>query len=103
MPDTQLDEITRSFVYQHPHGGRRSYAGYLRSLGFHIQQRRIRESLMRVDSRGMERRFRRALHQRQYSVCMPNSLWHIDGYHKLIRWRIVIHGGIDGFTCPSFP
>ena len=98
MPDTQLDEITRSFVYQHPHGGRRSYAGYLRSLGFHIQQRRIRESLMRVDSIGMERRFRRALHRRQYSVCMPNSLWHIDGYHKLIRWMIVIHGGIDGYS-----
>jgi hypothetical protein len=52
---------------------------------------------MRVDSRGVERRFRRALQRRQYSVCMPNSLWHIDGYHKLIRWRIVIHGGIDGF------
>jgi len=25
------------------------------------------------------------------------SLWHIDGHHKLIRWRIVTHGGIDGF------
>ena len=21
----------------------------------------------------------------------------MDGYHKLIRWRITIHGGIDGF------
>lgn len=29
---------------------------------------------------------------------MPNSLWHIDGYHKLIRWRLIIHGGIDGFS-----
>ena len=29
---------------------------------------------------------------------MPNSLWHIDGHHKLIRWRIVIHGGIDGYS-----
>ena len=28
----------------------------------------------------------------------PNALWHIDGYHKLIRWRLVIHGGIDGFS-----
>ena len=37
MPDTQLDEITRSYVYQHTHDGRRSYEGYLRSLGFHIQ------------------------------------------------------------------
>ena len=28
----------------------------------------------------------------------PNSLWHIDGYHKLIWWRLVIHGGIDGYN-----
>lgn len=33
-----------------------------------------------------------------YSVPGPLSLWHIDGNHKLIRWRIVIHGGIDGFS-----
>ncbi|XP_056111774.1 uncharacterized protein LOC130088816 [Rhinichthys klamathensis goyatoka] len=25
-------------------------------------------------------------------------MWHIDGNHKLIRWRIVVHGGIDGFS-----
>ena len=43
-------------------------------------------------------RFRQALHRRRYSVSMPNSLWHIDGYHKLIRWRIVIHGGIHGYS-----
>ena len=98
MSDAQLDEITRDFVHQHPHSGRQSYASYLRSRGFRIQQQRIRESLLRVDNRGMQRRFRRALHRRQYNVCMPNSLWHIDGYQKLIRWRFVIHGGIDGYS-----
>lgn len=60
--------------------------------------RRIRDSLMRVDSRGVHQRFRRALHRRQYQVCMPNSLWHIDGMHKLMRWRIVVHTGIDGYS-----
>ena len=25
-------------------------------------------------------------------------MWHIDGHHKLIRWRIIVHGGIDGFS-----
>lgn len=29
---------------------------------------------------------------------LPNALWHIGGYRKLIRWRYVIHGGIDGFS-----
>ena len=28
----------------------------------------------------------------------PNKLWHIDANHKLIRWKLVIHGGIDGFS-----
>ncbi len=27
----------------------------------------------------------------------PNSVWHIDGHHKLIRWGIVVHGMVDGF------
>jgi len=26
------------------------------------------------------------------------SLWHIDSNHKLILWKIVVHGGIDGNT-----
>ena len=25
-------------------------------------------------------------------------MWRIDGYHKLIKWRIVIHGGVDGYS-----
>lgn len=36
--------------------------------------------------------------RRPYSVSGPNALWHIDGHHKLIRWRIVVHGGINGYS-----
>ena len=36
--------------------------------------------------------------RRQYSVPRPNSLWHLDGYHFLIRWGLAIHGWIDGFS-----
>ena len=28
----------------------------------------------------------------------PNALWHQDGNHKLIRWRLVVHGAIDGYS-----
>ncbi|TFK56301.1 hypothetical protein OE88DRAFT_1622739, partial [Heliocybe sulcata] len=34
---------------------------------------------------------------RKYTLSHPNYLWHIDGYHKLIRWGFVIHGMVDGF------
>ena len=36
--------------------------------------------------------------RRQYLVPWPNSLWHLDGHHSLIRWGLVIHGCIDGFS-----
>ncbi len=38
------------------------------------------------------------IQRRVYHVDGPNLLWHIDGHHKLTRWRIVTHGGIDGFS-----
>lgn len=43
-------------------------------------------------------RWKSTTRRRNYNVRYPLSLWHIDGNHKLIRWRIVIHGGIDGFS-----
>ena len=33
-----------------------------------------------------------------YSVPCPNYIWRIDGSHKLVRWRFVIHHGIDCFS-----
>ena len=98
LSDTDLDTITRRYVDTRPNSGERSLDGYLRGLGLKIQRSRVRDSLLRVDPRGVQTRFRQALHRRQYHVCMPNSLWHIDGHHKLIRWRVVIHGGIDGYS-----
>ena len=52
----------------------------------------------RVDPWGVEQRTQRILHRRTCNVSGPNSLWHIDSHHKLIRWRIVVHGGIDGYS-----
>ena len=98
VDDGELDEITTLYVATHPFCGQRSFDGFLRGFGLRIQRCRIRESLSRVDPRGVQQRLRRALHRRRYSVCMPNSLWHIDGHHKLIRWCIVVHGGVDGFS-----
>ena len=53
--------------------------------------------MCRVDPSGVESRSRNVLHRRVYRVAAPNSLWHDDGYHKLIRWKMVVHGGVDGY------
>ena len=33
-----------------------------------------------------------------YEVPYSNYVWHLDSHHKLIRWRIVIHAAIDGYS-----
>ena len=96
--DHDLDGLVSQFVVTFPNAGQNTLAGYLQSCNLHIQRHRIRNSMARVDPWGVELRTRSILHRREYRVRGPNSLWHIDGNHKLIRWRIVIHGGIDGYS-----
>ena len=36
--------------------------------------------------------------RRQDLVPWPNGLWYLDGHHSHIRWGLVIHGCIDGFS-----
>jgi hypothetical protein len=96
--DDELDQLTDVYVQNFPAAGAKTYQAFLHSQGLKIQRYRVRESMIRVDGEGVCQRRRRVLTRRVYSVPMPNSLWHIDGYHKLIRWNIVIHGGIDGYS-----
>ncbi|XP_048064108.1 uncharacterized protein LOC125278820 [Megalobrama amblycephala] len=64
---------------------------------------RVLASLRRVDPEGMELRrlHLKTSRRRRYSVPAPNSVWHIDGNHKLIRierlWRDVFDQVTDLF------
>lgn len=98
VSDAELDDMVSSIINLHPQSGQKTVSGRLRSQGYRIQRYRVRDSIRRVDPSGVEARVRRVLHRRKYHVRSPNSLWHLDGYHKLIRWKIVIHGGIDGYS-----
>jgi len=98
LSDSELDALVLEITSLFPHCGEKSIHGRLRSHGIIIKRERIRDSLRRVDPSGIISRCRGILHRRKYQVPSPNELWHIDGCHKLIRWRYVIHGGIDGFS-----
>ena len=98
LSDNELDKRIMEIQHCQPNRGSRMVEGILRSQHIIVQRRRVRQSLQRVNPEGIERRCRRALHRRTYNVRSPNSLWHIDGFHKLVRWHIVIHGGIDRFS-----
>ena len=98
ISDADLDEIVSELSAAFPRCGEKLSDGKLRSQGILVQRERVRESLRRVDPVGSQLRRKMSLHRRVYSVSSPNALWHLDGHHKLIRWKIITHGGIDGFS-----
>ena len=58
----------------------------------------LRKAIHRVDHENVVARRHHTVQRRVYSVPHPNYIWHLDGHHKLIRWRFVVHGAIDGFS-----
>ena len=72
--------------------------GYLLDRGVHVQRDRLRQSVARTDPLRRLVRWQQVISRRTYSVRRSNSLWHIDGHHSLIRWRMVVHGGVDGYS-----
>ena len=98
ISDVELDAVMQMLVRRFPNCGSVMMWGHLHAYGIIVPRRRVRESLLRVSPRLVELRSSTTIVRRRYNVESSNALWHIDGLHCLIRWRIVIHGGIDGYS-----
>ena len=98
LSDQQLDQLIASYKETHPHDGERMVIGFLRSQNIHVPRTQVRESIHRVDPQGVAARSVRLIQRKTYHVKAPNYLWHMDGNHKLIRYKFVIHGAVDGFS-----
>jgi hypothetical protein len=98
ISDGELDQLIRNIKSTHPNDGERLMTGHLISRGIHIQRSRMRASIHRVDPVNTAIRRMVTIRRRVYYADGPNSVWHVDGHHKLIRWHFVTHGGIDGFS-----
>ena len=64
-------------------------AGHLLKQGIRVQRAKLQ---------GVVERRSVAVRRREYHTKGPNEVWHIDGHHTLIKWRLVTHGGIDGHS-----
>ena len=93
ISDAELDVIVSEINHEYPRHGYRHVEGHLQHRGIRVPRRRIRENLARVDPEGIVLRWAYTIQRRVYNVSGPNALWHIDGLHALIRWKIIIHGG----------
>ena len=98
LSNADLDLLVKTFKIKKPESGMRYIIGFLRRHGLRIQRRRVMWSLRRVDKLGQTLREKKIIKRRRYHVKRPDALWHVDGHHKMIRWGVVIHGIVDGFS-----
>lgn len=98
IDDGCLKDVMKDIQVGHPHCGVVMMMGHLRSRGLFIQQHRVRSVLRSLNPASSVLRWGLVAKRRSYFVPFPNSLWHIDGHHALIRWKMVTHGGIDGYS-----
>ena len=62
------------------------------------------DCIKRIDPIGTALRWRLVIRRRKYYVPAPNSLWHIDSAHKLIKYKLVVPRVYRYvyFYCPMF-
>ena len=93
ISDDELEEMVHKIILDFPKSGFRRMKGYLQAKGLNIQWERIHSALWKLDPERMILRLVNSniIHWRKYSVPGTLFLWHIDGNHKLIRWRFFIN------------
>ena len=99
ISNDELGNLIRD--YRNIHGlacGRSMILGHLNSIGIKVQQKRVTKSLVLVDPDGCHMLLSLIIRTEKSIVPVPNSLWHIDSHHSLIRWGFVLHGAIDGYS-----
>ncbi len=87
VTDDALDDMIKDIVAGNDQLGSEAVRAHLRAGGVRVQRDRVRKSLIRTNPRAAALRAmaQRRPQRRLYSVAGPNSLWHLDGNHKLIR------------------
>jgi hypothetical protein len=109
LSDRDLDCLVKVYKSTKPDSGIRYLVGFLCYHGLRVQRKRVIHLVKQVDSVGRALRMRKIIKQRKYSVQRPNSLWHLDGYHKLIMWGInrastvpeVLLSAVKEYNCPD--
>ena len=98
LNDDEIDVQVGQIILEFPFCGETMINEMLKKRGYRIQRERLRQSISRLDDIGSKERKKGRLVRRVYDVKGPNHLWHVDTNHKLIRWHLIIAGGIDGFS-----
>ena len=83
----ELENKVSNILHEFPGIGYRSVISHLTAQQIRVAEHRVRQAVRKVDPEGVMLRklCLTVTKRRKYSVRAPRALWHIDGYHKLIR------------------
>ena len=98
ISESELDKLLKGLKTEHPNIGEVLLQGQLIHIGIKVPRAKLRAAIHRIDHANTVCRRSTTINRRVYTAPHPNAAWHIDGNHKMIHWRLVIHGGVDGFS-----
>ena len=98
ISQSELDELLKTIKSTNPNCEEVMIQGSLIHRGIKIPRDMLRAAIHRVDHENTIQRQTSVINRRVYCAPHPNAVWHLDGNHKMIRWRLVIHAGIDSFS-----
>ena len=98
LTDAEIDEIVAEYLSRHGFTTGRTYlAGYLRSLELRVQRRRVRESLVGVDSQNTALRWGIVIY------CSPTVFCTLAKFFMAFRWPPLPHslGACGALKCSN--
>jgi hypothetical protein len=97
--DETLEDLVKSI---HLKSGRNEGVekiwGAFKKIGYRVGRDRISKILRSADPAGTTSRWGNVVKRSSYHSEGPNAVWHHDGCHHLIAYKIVIHGCVDGYS-----
>ena len=67
-------------------------------VGIAVPRQAIRDKVKELYPESVNNRKRKTIVRREYTSNGPHDCWHVDGNHKLRKYRLCVHGAVDGFT-----
>ena len=104
IDDDELWTLICQYQNQHLRWGEPMIMGALNSIIYdngtqlHVTRAQLRKVLQAHDQIGIDERKKKAVYRVEYKNAGYNHAHHMDGWHKLIHYKIVVHGCIDGFS-----
>lgn len=98
ISDLALDNMIKEIMSHTQHCGETYIIGGLRAKNIRVPRRRVRERINIIDAAGRALRRHGAIKRRVYNVKEANNLWHMDSNHKMVHFRFIYHGSVDGYS-----